>query len=78
MVVPASVTHAIAASLSRVGLMFIPDVKVDHQQPRGILARYVCTACGFIDEHCEDPGAIPIGPEYMTDVVDFGADSPYR
>ena len=45
---------------------------------RGVLETYTCTKCGFVEWYCQDPTAIPIGPEYMSDVVDFETDTPYR
>jgi hypothetical protein len=45
---------------------------------RGLLEMYICHACGFVEWHCHDPNSIPIGPEYMTDIVDYGPDAPYR
>lgn len=50
----------------------------DLRQPRGLLARYICCGCGLVEVFCEDPESIPIGPEYMSDVVDFGPTSAYR
>lgn len=44
----------------------------------GVLETYVCAACGFVEWYCQDPDRIPIGPEYMSDVVDYTPDSPYR
>ena len=44
----------------------------------GVLETYVCTACGFVEWYCQDPDRIPIGPEHMSDIVDFTPDSPYR
>jgi hypothetical protein len=44
----------------------------------GTLEAYVCTQCGYVEWYCWDPMKIPIGPEYMTDVVDYAGDTPYR
>lgn len=44
----------------------------------GTLEAYVCTACGFIDWYCQDPEALPIGPEYNTELVDYTTKTPYR
>ncbi len=40
---------------------------------RGWLEAYVCRACGFVEWYCCDPDKLPIGPEYMTELVDVGA-----
>ena len=40
-------------------------------EPRGLLARYMCSGCGFVEVFCDQPESVPIGPEYSTDVVDF-------
>lgn len=45
---------------------------------RGIVETYVCTQCGFMEWYCPQPATIPIGPEYMADVVDYNAETPYR
>jgi len=44
----------------------------------GLLETYVCAACGFVEWYCQDPQAIPIGPEYNTDVIEIDAQGPYR
>ena len=44
----------------------------------GQLEMYVCTGCGLVEWHCIDPEAIPIGSEYMTEVVDYSTGSAYR
>jgi hypothetical protein len=44
----------------------------------GKLEMYICSTCGFVEWHCQDPESIPIGTEYMTEVVDFSPGSPYR
>ncbi|HEV7556835.1 MAG TPA: hypothetical protein VGO00_15320, partial [Kofleriaceae bacterium] len=51
---------------------------VDLRKPRGLFARYICSGCGAVELVCEEPEAIPIGPEHMTDVVDVAAAGPYR
>ena len=52
-----------------------PDVR---QHSRGTLEVYVCVACGFLEWYCQDPESIPIGPEYMTEAIDYGGRTPYR
>jgi len=44
----------------------------------GVLETYVCAKCGFIEWYCQDPESVPIGPEYMTEVVDYSRTTPYR
>ena len=45
---------------------------------RGLLENYICKGCGFIEWYCADPDKIPIGPEFMTDEIDYDQDAPYR
>jgi hypothetical protein len=45
---------------------------------RGTLEAYVCSGCGFVEWYCNDPEAIPIGPEFMSEVIDYGPDAPFR
>lgn len=52
-----------------------PDLQ---QQSCGTLEAYVCVGCGFLEWYCQDPESIPIGPEYMTDAIDYDPPSPYR
>jgi hypothetical protein len=47
-------------------------------QSCGTLETYVCVGCGFLEWYCQDPESIPIGPEYMTDAIDYGSQTPYR
>jgi hypothetical protein len=54
---------------------------VSDPKPRlgvGMLEMYICSGCGLVEWHCLDPEAIPIGAEYMTEVVDYAAGSAYR
>lgn len=44
----------------------------------GMLETYTCLACGYVEWWCEDPSEIPIGPEFMSDLVDYTPDAPYR
>lgn len=45
---------------------------------RGRLEMYICSTCGLVEWHCLDPQSIPIGPEYMTEEVDYSRSEPYR
>lgn len=44
----------------------------------GSLETYVCKGCGFVEWYCQDPESVPIGPEYMTELVDYDSGTPYR
>lgn len=44
----------------------------------GLLETYTCLGCGFVEWYCLNPERIPIGPEYMTELVDLTPDTPYR
>lgn len=50
----------------------------DPKRGRGTVETYVCTQCGFMEWYCQQPAAIPLGPEYMADIVDYNATAPYR
>ena len=44
----------------------------------GMLEMYICLHCGFVEWYCQDPESIPIGAEYMSELVDHENESPYR
>jgi hypothetical protein len=44
----------------------------------GVLEAYICKQCGFVEWYCQSPDEIPIGPEYMNELVDLDAGGPYR
>ena|SRR5687768_17116283 len=44
----------------------------------GMLETYTCLACGYVEWYVEDPSEIPIGPEFMSEIVDYTPDAPYR
>jgi hypothetical protein len=49
------------------------------QSSRGRLETYVCVGCGFVEWYCFEFESIPLGPEYMTEFVDYGSPgTPYR
>lgn len=52
-----------------------PDIT---NQGHGTLEAYACLGCGAVEWYCLDPERIPIGPEYMTEIVDCAPDAPYR
>jgi hypothetical protein len=45
---------------------------------KGQLESYTCLACGYVEWWCPDPAEIPIGPEYMSELVDYTPGAPYR
>jgi hypothetical protein len=51
------------------------EISADVRRGRGLLEMYICSACGFVEWYCHDPESIPIGPEFMTDVVDYASDA---
>ena len=51
---------------------------VDPRKPYGFLEMFICRKCGFVEWYCANPEHIPIGPQFMTEIVDYGSDSPYR
>lgn len=52
---------------------------IDSRKAFGYLEQYICRKCGFVEWYCNDPERIPIGPQYMTEDIDYGAtDTPYR
>jgi hypothetical protein len=44
----------------------------------GTLETYACLGCGFVEWYCQDPENIPIGPEFMTEILDTAPQKPYR
>jgi hypothetical protein len=44
----------------------------------GMLETYTCLACGYVEWWCEDPSEIPIGPEFMSELVDYTPETPFR
>lgn len=44
----------------------------------GRLEMYICLQCGAVEWYCQDPERVPIGPEYMTEIVDVAPETPYR
>jgi hypothetical protein len=44
----------------------------------GKLELYICRACGFVEWYCDNPATLPIGPQYMTEAIDYDSDAPYR
>ncbi len=44
----------------------------------GLLETYTCLQCGYVEWYVEDPSEIPIGPEYMSEIVEYKSEPPYR
>jgi hypothetical protein len=45
----------------------------------GIIEAYACRGCGFTELYTHGAAAIPIGPEFGTELIDLPpADGPYR
>jgi hypothetical protein len=58
--------------------LFSDTVTGEVKKAFGALEIYICTGCGFIEWYCREPRAIPLGPQYMTDLVDYSPKSEYR
>ena len=56
----------------------IRDGESNIRRGAGMLEAWVCAACDYVEWYCHTASKIPIGPEFMTEVVDFTPDSPYR
>ena len=58
---------------------WIGEVSADTRRAAGILEMYVCRACGYVEWYCTDPQSIPIGPQFMTEIVgNEDGKGPYR
>ena len=53
------------------------NVTSDTRRAFGILEMYVCRDCGYVDWYCTDPKSVPIGPQFMTELVEPEG-GPYR
>ena len=36
----------------------------------GVLEAFVCRACGLVEWYCQAPETLPIGPAFMSELVD--------
>jgi hypothetical protein len=54
------------------------SVTKDQHRAYGELEMYVCRGCGYIDWYCNDLESVPIGPQYMTELVEGESAGPYR
>jgi hypothetical protein len=53
-------------------------ITADTRRMFGLLEMYVCRACGYVEWYCSDPQNVPVGPQFMTDLVEQSDDGPYR
>ena len=74
--VPLAVVFARATGRRRNGEVYEKDT-LDFADPRGLFEVFVCRGCGLTEWYAVDPEAIPIGPEYGTELVTTNA-APYR
>jgi len=44
----------------------------------GTLEAYICVKCGYVEWYCWEPEELPIGPEHMTEIIDYSTAAPYR
>ena len=54
------------------------EIGTDPRRGFGLLEAWVCLACEAVEWYCRGAAQIPIGPEYMTELVDVDPDAPYR
>ncbi|MBA3539845.1 MAG: hypothetical protein H0T79_09465 [Deltaproteobacteria bacterium] len=74
---PMALTHdprVIPAGLLSRETVAAPDITAGF----GVLETYVCLGCEYVEWYCQGAREIPIGPEYMTEVIDYTSDAPYR
>ena len=53
-------------------------VTADTKRAFGLLEMYVCRGCGYTEWYCSDPTNVPIGPQFMTELVELKTAGPYR
>jgi hypothetical protein len=72
---PMAVTYGVTVH----DFTFVPrHYQADPRKGLGVLELYVCKTCGFVEWYCADPEHIPIGPQHMTEEIDFTSNTPYR
>lgn len=74
---PMVVTHRVRMAASWRGDNYTKRVTHD-EAGVGRLEMYICRGCGFVEWYVDDPAALPIGAQYMTELVDHGSKGPYR
>lgn len=60
------------------GLFSTETKYIDYQEPIGFLETYVCQGCGFTEFYTQWPELIPIGQDYLTELIDTGPTSEFR
>jgi hypothetical protein len=63
------------------GCMRCARMRFTRLLPTGIsraLEMYICHGCGFVEWYCRDVAGIPIGPEHMSELIDYGPAPGYR
>lgn len=64
--------------VSNHGIFGTTQMMVDALHGVGELELYICRGCGFSEWFCANAAEIPIGPGYMTQLIDMSSDTPYR
>ena len=73
---PMAVTHRIELARGWLGPEPLRATPLEHRA--GQLELFICHACGFVEWYCDEPGALPISPLCMTELVDYAPDAPFR
>jgi len=74
---PMVLTHPVSTTQQMLSSL-LEAVVPSHRLGIGVLEVYVCLGCGYIEWYCQEPEKLPIGPEYMTELVDYTSTQPYR
>ena len=53
-------------------------ITADTRRAFGLLEMYVCRGCGYVEWYCSDPKSVPVGPQFMTELIEGEGDGPYR
>jgi DNA-directed RNA polymerase subunit RPC12/RpoP len=78
--IPRAASHMFAAhSFETVPLWLAGKaIRPESLSGRGMLEAFICCQCGFVEWYCNDPANLPIGPLYMTELIDTSTHPPYR
>jgi hypothetical protein len=60
------------------GWVFSGVHELEIERGFGMLEVYACWQCGAVEWYARDVQQIPIHPHFMTDVVDYDGEGPYR
>ena len=74
----AQVTSPMAVTIGGQEAGWLGQIAADPRRAFGLLEMYVCRDCGYIDWYCNDPRSVPIGPQFMTELIEGESSSPYR